>query len=156
MYLDGSVITVSATDLDGSVPNNEIVYLIKRGGADKFKINSASGHITRAGALDRESVSHYDLTVEAMDLGTPSRTGSVMVSIEVTNVNDEPPRFPSPTVQVSLSEKVAQQTIVYAFTAVDGDQDARLQYTILWNTAAGSDGQGRPVNNAVLQVILFL
>ncbi|XP_041364065.1 cadherin-23-like [Gigantopelta aegis] len=96
---DGSVITVTATDGDGSAPNNQIVYIIKRGGADKFKINSATGLITRAGELDRESVDHYSLTVEVMDLGTPSRTGSVTISIDVTNVNDEPPRFSSQNVQ---------------------------------------------------------
>ena len=56
--------TVSASDPDG----DPVSYSISAGNGDgKFSIDASAGRITVAGALDREAVASYTLTVEASD-----------------------------------------------------------------------------------------
>jgi len=57
----------------------------------RFKINSSSGAISLAGALDRETVAHYLLTVEATDGG--GRTAFANLNVTVLDVNDVKPAF---------------------------------------------------------------
>ena len=42
--------------------------------------------------LDREARSSYPLTIVASDMGRPQRSGSVLLTLEVTDVNDHTPR----------------------------------------------------------------
>ena len=77
--------TVSATDPDGDT----VSYSITAGNADgKFTVNSGTGAITVAGALDYETVSVYTLTVEASD---GSGAGAAKVEVAVTDVDELPP-----------------------------------------------------------------
>lgn len=75
--------TVSATDPEGDA----VTYSIVSGGDGKFQIDSATGEITTAGELDRETTDFYSLTVEASD-GT--NTSTTTVEITVTDVNEAP------------------------------------------------------------------
>ena len=63
-----SIITVRAHDAD-SAPFNKIRYLIKDGDKGLFRVNGTSGEISVLRSLDRESQSHYEITVVAMDSG---------------------------------------------------------------------------------------
>lgn len=82
-----------ATDLD-SMANGRVTYGIARGDPEhQFRIDQQSGWISVAGPLDRESVASYNLEVIALDQGIPQRSGSVMVNIEVSDANDNPPLF---------------------------------------------------------------
>ncbi len=51
------------------------------------------GTITLIGTLDYETVTTYNLTVEASDDGNPMLTSSIFVNIDVVDVNDNPPIF---------------------------------------------------------------
>ena len=82
-----------ATDLD-SLGNGRITYDIASGDPEnQFRIDQLSGWIAVAGPLDRESVASYELEVIALDQGIPQRSGSVMLNIEVSDANDNPPVF---------------------------------------------------------------
>lgn len=82
-----------ATDLD-SLVNGRITYGIASGDPNhQFRIDQLSGRISVAGPLDRESTASYNLEVIALDQGIPQRSGSVMVNIEVSDANDNPPVF---------------------------------------------------------------
>uniref|UniRef100_A0A4W5QUU6 Cadherin domain-containing protein n=1 Tax=Hucho hucho TaxID=62062 RepID=A0A4W5QUU6_9TELE len=43
--------------------------------------------------LDRETVSGYSLAVRALDSGVPSMSSTVMVNIDISDINDSPPTF---------------------------------------------------------------
>ena len=86
------VLTVHATDAD-SGRNNQVLYQLRGDTDSAFSLDAESGKIYTNIKLDREETAHYTLTVEAIDQGTPQRTGTATVSITVADKNDNPPRF---------------------------------------------------------------
>lgn len=148
---DTPVVTVQATDADGSAPNNQVFYLIESGASDAFKIDGSSGEITVAGDLDRETTSKYTLRVKAMDRGSPVLSSFVNVTIIILDVNDQNPVF-SPDVQFTdVNETLSKETF-YTFNATDQDTDSSLSYNINWYESSGRDDQQRVVNESYLQV----
>ncbi|XP_053180130.1 protocadherin Fat 2 [Scomber japonicus] len=89
----GLVMKVTATDQDGPV-NNLLRYSIVSGDAlQQFSIHPRSGEISVRTALDREEIPHYSLTVQAADEGDPPLSSAVLITVTVTDVNDNPPVF---------------------------------------------------------------
>ncbi len=97
---------VTATDADGDEPT----YTLAGPGADSFAIATTTGQLVTSAALDHETRSSYSVTVTADD--GHGGTGSIVVTIEVTNV-DEPgtvalsganPPFVDVEMSVSLSD----------------------------------------------------
>ncbi|PIK51958.1 hypothetical protein BSL78_11166 [Apostichopus japonicus] len=82
------VIQVTAVDLD-SGSNSRIRYSLSTH-ADAFNIDIDSGTITTRREFDREMISRYELVVEAEDYGSPAQATSVVVTIDVDDVNDNP------------------------------------------------------------------
>ncbi|NXA34968.1 CADN protein, partial [Eudromia elegans] len=95
-----TVTTVSATDKDSGL-NGNVVYSI-RSDSDPMRHFAVDhdGRVMVVGALDREVIQKYSLVVHASDQGTPARTGSVTVVIDLLDVNDNGPRFEAPYVPV--------------------------------------------------------
>uniref|UniRef100_A0A3B3RFX2 FAT atypical cadherin 3 n=1 Tax=Paramormyrops kingsleyae TaxID=1676925 RepID=A0A3B3RFX2_9TELE len=80
--LGTEVLRVYATSADAGT-NAEICYSIRSGNElQKFQIAGA--------ALDYE-VSRYSLTVQALDKGSPALSSAVTVSIDISDINDNPP-----------------------------------------------------------------
>ena len=77
-----------------SQANGRIFYKIASGDPEhQFNVNRASGWISVAAPLDRESIFSYNLEIVALDEGIPQRSGSVSVNIDVMDANDNPPLF---------------------------------------------------------------
>ena len=127
-------------------------YLIASGGNDKFKIDSDTGNITTIGDIDREARASYSLVVEAVDKGSPAKSANVTVHIAVVNVNDYTPEFKPREVSVSAVEEQSPGTIIYNFIATDNDEDAALNYTVLWANSTGQDKDLNDVDAATLRV----
>lgn len=106
------VLTVRATDKD-SGRNSQILYQLRSNGdADSaFTLDAESGKIYTNAKLDREETAYYSLLVEAVDQGTPQRTGTATVSITVADKNDNPPRF-TRLFSVNVTENAAIGTFV--------------------------------------------
>ncbi|KAK6741188.1 hypothetical protein RB195_009193 [Necator americanus] len=87
-----SVAVFSATDLDKS-PGGTIAFsLLEKGKSNNaFKVDQESGWLTVASPLDRETTPLHELVVRATDEG--GLFTDHKFNIEVTDVNDEPPRF---------------------------------------------------------------
>ena len=87
------VATVSAVDKDVRPRNSHFSYSLARI-SDKFEIDPGSGVIVVTGMLDREVTPNgYNLTVHAIDNGSPPATGSATVLVKLGDVNDSPPRL---------------------------------------------------------------
>uniref|UniRef100_A0A8C5T5K1 Cadherin domain-containing protein n=1 Tax=Malurus cyaneus samueli TaxID=2593467 RepID=A0A8C5T5K1_9PASS len=97
-----TVTTVRATDKDSDL-NGKITYSIKAD-SDPMRqfVVDQFGHVVVANTLDREAVQKYTLIVQASDQGTPARTGSVTVLINLLDINDNGPRFEAPYMPVLL------------------------------------------------------
>ena len=109
---DGVFASVSATDADGTSPNNQVSYSITGGtGMGIFEINPTNGGISVASgmALDYETAPiSYTLTIEVSD-GTNTATQDI--TIELTDVNDS-----DPTATTGGTQTFAERTAVTSDT----------------------------------------
>ncbi|CAG5122530.1 unnamed protein product, partial [Candidula unifasciata] len=110
-----SVITVYAEDKDIRPENRGFSYEII-GGNEQGKFHmTAAGKVetTGTGVLDRESVATYTLVVGARDTHDPKILGSSTVVVELTDVNDNGPKFDPSHLRANISEnETAGQTVV--------------------------------------------
>lgn len=85
------------------------------------------------GSLDRESVSMYNITITATDQGTPSLSTSIVITVHVSDVNDNVPSFKEPVLNVFVKENSPVGAVIYTITADDPDVDdnARLTFSVL-------------------------
>ncbi|XP_016142569.1 protocadherin beta-15-like isoform X1 [Sinocyclocheilus grahami] len=96
--------------------------------------------------LDRESVSEYNITLTARDLGSPPLSTRKTILVQVSDINDNPPRFIQPSYTVYVTENNAPGASICSLTAFDPDsnQNAYLSYSILEGQI-----QGMPVSTYV-------
>ncbi|XP_026049735.1 protocadherin alpha-7-like isoform X24 [Astatotilapia calliptera] len=83
--------------------------------------------------LDRESVSHYDVTITATDCGVPPLSTSRTLSIDVSDVNDHAPQFAQNPVELYLVENNEPGKPIFSVSASDKDlnENAALTYRII-------------------------
>ena len=62
--------------------------------------------------LDFELVREYTLVVLAADGGTPSLSSTALVSIDITDANDNPPMFVQSVYEFTVDENVLVNTSV--------------------------------------------
>ena len=130
---------VVAQDKDAP-PNDEFRFSIRDTTA--FSIDSDTGIITTKKVLDREHQPAYYLDVVATDVQPPHLSGTVTVTVYVTDKNDNAPTidYPNTTNQtVEVSGFSPKGFIVYRVQAHDADQagdHAKLTYSI----AKGNEG----------------
>nr|KAF6448274.1 hypothetical protein HJG63_014987 [Rousettus aegyptiacus] len=84
-------------------------------------------------ALDRESVSIYDLVVTARDGGSPSLSATASVSVEVADVNDNAPAFAQPEYTVFVKENNPPGCHIFTVSARDADaqENALVSYSLV-------------------------
>ncbi|XP_028323053.1 protocadherin Fat 3 [Gouania willdenowi] len=103
----GQTITrVLAEDLDSQV-NGRITYSILKGDRiNHFWIDPVTGLLKINKRLDRELVSRYSLSVQAFDSGSPAKSSTVTVNIDISDINDNPPVFspPNSTAVIQLNQ----------------------------------------------------
>lgn len=75
-------------------------------------------HLVTSSDLDRESRDRYDVTITCVDGGVPSLNSSKPVTIRVTDMNDNLPKFEE---DVYLAELLENNYIGAAVTQVDVD-----------------------------------
>lgn len=116
------VISVNATDRDLRPQNNQFSYSLIGGNIEQgFKIDPQSGQIETARKLDREKVPTYSLIVGAIDTGIPSQTGTTLVKIQLTDINDNGPIFDANNLIGSVSENEPAGTSIMTLSATDPD-----------------------------------
>ncbi|KAJ8359792.1 hypothetical protein SKAU_G00163170 [Synaphobranchus kaupii] len=133
--------TLRATDEDSGL-NGKVEYSITAGDPEnEFVISPVEGElrVRRDVELDRETMPFYNITVTARDLGSPSRSSTVVVSIRVLDINDNDPVLLNLPQNVTVSEGAAIHTSVARVRAQDADsgRNALLTFNI---TAGNTDG----------------
>lgn len=124
--------SVAATDADVG-DNGRITYTISQGNINSvFQIDPASGEITVADEnfLDRELVASYLLSVTAVDNGQPAISNSTVVTIEILDVNDNPPVFAESLYTAFLTEFSPTGSQVVNVSATDPDSESTIAYSI--------------------------
>ncbi|MEQ2186943.1 hypothetical protein GOODEAATRI_034041, partial [Goodea atripinnis] len=83
--------------------------------------------------LDREKQSLIQLTLTAIDGGTPVKSGSMTITINVLDVNDNPPVFSQTLYKISVYENVKIGTSIITLNATDLDagQNGQILYSLI-------------------------
>uniref|UniRef100_A0A8C3RTV7 Protocadherin gamma-C3 n=1 Tax=Chelydra serpentina TaxID=8475 RepID=A0A8C3RTV7_CHESE len=113
-----------------------------------FKLNSFKNSYTLVtqGDLDRERASSYNITVTATDAGTPPLSSHKVIQVDISDVNDNPPRFEEPVYSVYIPENNALGVSLCTVKAIDPDdnENAYVSYSLL-----KGEIQGLPVTSYV-------
>ena len=128
-----SVVTVEAADSDLGV-GDTINYAIQSGNdGNAFSIGTITGTIAvfSSSSIDRESHPNpYTLTIKAFETQNTSQSASVVVTIELLDINDQPPLF----IGGPFSGNVAENTqIGYSVVTAIAASDADLGNNALFN-----------------------
>ncbi|NXC58416.1 PCDGD protein, partial [Aleadryas rufinucha] len=132
------VAVINVRDRD-SGENGEVSC--KMDGNLPFRLETSSENTYKliiASALDRESVSAYNITITATDHGSPALSSSTELVLEVSDVNDNAPVFSEAAYSAYVSENNAAGALVVRVQARDADAGAngRVSYWL----AGGSAG----------------
>lgn len=73
--------------------NRKLKYSLQDSAENHFIISSDSGIVTLAKKLDRETCETYNITVKAVDHGSPPLSSLTQLNVIVLDVNDNPPIF---------------------------------------------------------------
>uniref|UniRef100_A0A3B4WC05 Cadherin domain-containing protein n=1 Tax=Seriola lalandi dorsalis TaxID=1841481 RepID=A0A3B4WC05_SERLL len=122
---DGGSNGAANCKVDGSVPF-------------KLKSNYKNDYsLVVDGPLDRENTSLYNVTITATDEGSPPLSSIRVITVHVSDVNDNAPRFMEPVINVYVKENSPAGSVIYTINASDPDLDsnAKMTYTLLDSTA---------------------
>ena len=137
-----SILTVAAKDEDSDV-NAMIRYQLKNSAefndSSHFHIDQTRGVILVKQKLDHERRTRLRFLVTAIDSGVPALTADVLVTVHVTDLNDNPPRFDQPSYECNITDQLKRGGLVTIVTASDADSsdEGNLAYSIF----AGNDRQ---------------
>ncbi|XP_044278789.1 protocadherin beta-16-like isoform X2 [Varanus komodoensis] len=83
--------------------------------------------------LDRERITEYNMTVKATDRGSPQLTSLTVISIPISDINDNPPVFERPLYEMQVRENNIPGLLIGSVHAsdLDAEQNAKLTYALL-------------------------
>uniref|UniRef100_A0A182QFS4 Protocadherin-like wing polarity protein stan n=1 Tax=Anopheles farauti TaxID=69004 RepID=A0A182QFS4_9DIPT len=118
---------IQATDADQG-NNAAIRYAIIGGNTQsQFSIDSMSGDVSLVKPLDYESVRSYRLVIRAQDGGSPSRSNTTQLLVNVLDANDNAPRFYTSQFQEAVLESVPVGYNIVRVQAYDSDEGANSE-----------------------------
>ncbi|XP_034086628.1 protocadherin alpha-3-like [Gymnodraco acuticeps] len=131
----GTVISLlSVTDKDSGV-NGKIISSINSNVPfelrPSYKENIYS--VVTKTILNREQVSHYEITIKATDCGEPPLSTFKTLNIRISDVNDNSPFFSQNPIEFYLVENNAAGISVFSVSATDNDlnNNAAISYQIV-------------------------
>ncbi|XP_049898395.1 protocadherin alpha-4-like [Epinephelus moara] len=128
-----AIALVSVLDKDGG-KNGVVKAVIANDVPFKLETNYKNYYsLVVDGPLDRETVAEYNVTIVATDEGTPPLSSTNIVTVHVSDVNDNPPRFSEPQINVYVKENSPVGAVIKTVTAADADinQNGQVSYSFL-------------------------
>uniref|UniRef100_A0A670J3V0 Cadherin domain-containing protein n=1 Tax=Podarcis muralis TaxID=64176 RepID=A0A670J3V0_PODMU len=124
---------ILARDLDQGRNGQVTYHLLSNNEDHPFVIDKTAGLLTTAFALDHEHQEYYNLTIVALDNGTPALSATQSLTIIVVDVNDEVPVFTRSLYESFICENEDPGAVVIKVEAIDKDSgiNSLLQYEIL-------------------------
>ncbi|XP_073505820.1 protocadherin gamma-C5-like isoform X44 [Phyllobates terribilis] len=137
------LITVKDKDVG---KNGEVKLDVSPGLPFKYQPMSQRYALVTSGHLDREKLSQYTIILTATDLGSPSLSSKITISLNISDVNDNPPAFLHNVYNAFTPENNESGRLLCTVSAVDPDEgaNANLIYSI-----SESHIHGSPVSSFV-------
>lgn len=124
---------LSAIDADHGF-SGTLMFVISGGDVEsRFMIEMDTGWLKIMEPLDREIIDQYTLNITVYDLGTPQRSASHVLQINVLDSNDNSPNFLQNSYSVSIREDTDVGTAVIQVDATDKDSGANriIRYSLM-------------------------
>ena len=140
-----NIYNVAASDGDDlSTPDGQITF--------SFVNGNSLGHfllqenmVRLSSPLDRETLSGYNLTIQARDGASPPKETLFTLLIEVTDIDDNLPYFVPPVYLATLAESSIVESVVQTVTSQDGD--GQIDDDCKYNITIGNTDDRFAVNN---------
>ena len=125
------IMTITAVDGDQD-KSGRVYYRIVSGDDGKFSLDPRTGLLKKIGQLDYEKQQSHVLNISATDEGSPPLSSYQRLTIQVVDVNDNPPEFTKVLYNGRVNEGETAGTAVIQVTASDRDSgsNAELTYSI--------------------------
>ncbi|XP_054840765.1 protocadherin beta-16-like [Eublepharis macularius] len=83
--------------------------------------------------LDREKASEYNITITATDQGSPRLTSITIISVQISDVNDNAPVFEKPAYEMQIRENNIPGLLIGSVHAddLDTERNAKVVYSLL-------------------------
>ncbi len=114
------ILTVNATDAD-SGSNSRVTYRLSSDARGLVRVEPGTGVIRTDGIFDYEARKYLQFTVTATDGGSPPRSSSATVVLNILDVNDEAPKFDAANYNFATFENQPPNTEIGKVSATDGD-----------------------------------
>lgn len=117
----------SAEDQDSGVFGVQQYQLVTSTPKFELRVTNSSTfgvvdlHLILKERLDREEMEIYNMEVVALDGGTPPKSGSMRIQVQVQDANDNNPRFNNYTYDVSIVENIPIDSTIIRLHAHDPD-----------------------------------
>ncbi|XP_076020968.1 protocadherin alpha-2-like [Genypterus blacodes] len=134
----GSVVAlVTVTDKDGD--KNGLTNC-KLTGSSPFKLKSNYKNyysLVVDGPLDRETFSQYNVSITATDEGSPPLSSKGVITVNVSDVNDNPPQFSEAVINIYVKENSPVEATIHTLSTSDSDvnENAKVRYNLINNYA---------------------
>ncbi len=113
---------INATDDDYGI-NSEIRFAIINGDiTNSFTLDELTGMLTLTSELDREAQNPLSLIVAAIDQGIPQLQDTLVVTINLLDINDQAPIFQQSKYFFEVEENAQLETSVGTVIAIDKDE----------------------------------
>ena len=89
-----------ADDLDGDT----LTYSLVGGGSSDFSIDASTGIVSIKKGLDRETSDRAEVLVKVSDSRSPPKSATCMLQLNITDINDNAPKFVGTPYQVTVPE----------------------------------------------------
>ncbi|XP_046901910.1 protocadherin-23 [Hypomesus transpacificus] len=145
-----TLLTLSAEDADLAPENTHLEYVITGGNDERrfcMEVSAVQmenqqrtiGRLVLCEPLDHETKDSYAVTVCVSDHGTPPLNSSVLVTVNVTDVNDNAPVFVHADYHAQVSESSPSGTRLVQVAAHDADQGTNgvVRYDIISGNSKG-------------------
>ena len=133
LLINSIIYTVKAKDRD---LNDVIRYKLTSSHVQEMELIPATGEIKLIRNLNRENISNYEMTFQAIDSNSlKSSVDGLTLRIKILDVNDNAPMFLQPFYLNDVVENTPDGTIVMSVLAVDQDEgeNGRITYSIKEN-----------------------
>ncbi|XP_073343377.1 protocadherin gamma-A11-like [Pagrus major] len=127
---DTVIAMLNIKDLD-SGKNGQVKCLISPDLPFKIKSSSTNFYsLMSDDVLDRETVPEYNITIIAMDEGSPPYSTNKTINLRISDVNDHAPMFPQPFMTAFITENNSPGMSLVSVKASDKDSgnNARISY----------------------------
>ncbi|CAI5652149.1 unnamed protein product [Oreochromis niloticus] len=135
--VETAIALVSIFDKDGG-KNGMVTCKISNTVPFKLESNYKNSYsLVVDGPLDRETAPQYNISITATDEGSPPLSSTSVITVHVSDVNDNKPQFSEGVINIYVKENSPVGAVIKTVTAADADidQNSQVSYSFLQSSS---------------------